>query len=107
MEEKIRFGSLFDFYGELLGEQQRRICEATLLEDLSLSEIAAELGMSRQGVHAHLMRGEKALEEYESRLHLYEKFLRIEELVRQIDDEARDRGLSTIVSLSEQIMEEL
>jgi predicted DNA-binding protein YlxM (UPF0122 family) len=53
------------------------------------------------------MRGEKALEEYESRLHLYEKFLRIEELVRQIDDEARDRGLSTIVSLSEQIMEEL
>jgi predicted DNA-binding protein YlxM (UPF0122 family) len=107
MEEKIRFGSLFDFYGELLGEQQRRICEATLLEDLSLSEIASELGMSRQGVHAHLMRGEKALEEYESRLHLYEKFLRIEELVRQIETEAGEQGLTSIADLSRQIMEEL
>ncbi len=101
MEEKIVLGNLFDFYGELLGEQSRRICEATLLEDLSLSEIAEELGMSRQGVHSHLQRGEKALREYESRLHLYEKFIHIGELVRQIDMEAEADGSTRIRELTE------
>ena len=42
---------LFDFYGELLTEHQRSIYEDAVYNDLSLSEIAQERGISRQGVH--------------------------------------------------------
>ncbi len=110
MEEKIRLGNLFDFYGELLGEHQRRICEASLMEDLSLAEIADEMEMSRQGVHNHLVRAGKALEEYESKLHLYDKFVAIRTCVEEIEDLAASRkeeAYDRISLLSEKILEEL
>ncbi|MCR5452106.1 MAG: helix-turn-helix domain-containing protein [Lachnospiraceae bacterium] len=94
MEEKIRYGNLFDFYGDLLNEHQRRICEASFMEDLSLAEIAEEMDMTRQGVHNHLVRAQKALDEYENKLGLYRKFVSIRadvgqimELVEKKDDE--------------------
>ena len=51
MEEKIEQAYLYDFYGELLNEHQRRIYEDFVFNDLSLGEIADEEGISRQGVH--------------------------------------------------------
>ena len=51
MEEKIEQAYLYDFYGELLNEHQRRIYEDFVFNDLSLGEIANEEGISRQGVH--------------------------------------------------------
>ena len=39
MEEKVRQGYLYDFYGELLNEHQREIYESFVMEDLSLAEI--------------------------------------------------------------------
>ena len=51
MEEKIEQAYLYDFYGELLNEHQRKIYEDFVLNDLSLGEIADEEGISRQGVH--------------------------------------------------------
>ena len=51
MEEKVTQTYLYDFYGELLNEHQRRIYEYFVFDDLSLGEIAAEEGISRQGVH--------------------------------------------------------
>ena len=51
MEKIVRQGQLYDFYGELLTEHQKKIYEDVVFNDLSLSEIAAEQGISRQGVH--------------------------------------------------------
>ncbi len=51
MEEKIEQAYLYDFYGELLNEHQRKIYEDFVFNDLSLGEIADEEGISRQGVH--------------------------------------------------------
>ena len=51
MEKIVRQGLLYDFYGELLTEHQRRIYEDVVCNDLSLSEIAQEQGITRQGVH--------------------------------------------------------
>ena len=51
MEEKVRQGYLYDFYGELLNEHQREIYESFVMEDLSLAEIALAKGISRQAVH--------------------------------------------------------
>ena len=77
MEEKIRQGYLYDFYGELLNDHQRSIFEAYVLEDLSLAEVAEAQGISRQGVHDLIRRCTKTLEDYESRLHLIDKFMHI------------------------------
>ena len=77
MEDKIKSGFLYDFYGELLTERQRSVYEMSVLDDLSLSEIADTLSISRQGVHDLLKRVDHQLEEYEAKLHLVEKFMNI------------------------------
>ena len=51
MEKFVEQGYLYDFYGELLTERQQQVYEIVVLEDYSLSEVAEELGSSRQGVH--------------------------------------------------------
>lgn len=75
MEKIVRLGMLFDMYGDLLTEHQKEIFGALVNEDLSLSEIAADQGITRQGVQDMLKRTEKKLEDYESKLHLLEKKL--------------------------------
>ncbi|MCR4400010.1 MAG: YlxM family DNA-binding protein [Syntrophomonadaceae bacterium] len=84
MLEKVeRMSWLMDFYGPLLTERQQRILQLHYDHDWSLAEIAAELGVSRQAVHDVLRRSEKALEAYEERLGLLEKFRRDRSLIRQ------------------------
>lgn len=76
---------LYDFYGELLTTHQKEVYEQFILDDLSLNEIAESAGISRQGVHDLIRRCQKALEGYEAKLHLVERFLSIKEKVGQID----------------------
>ena len=83
MEKFVEQGYLYDFYGELLTERQQQVYESVVLEDYSLSEVAEDLGISRQGVHDMIKRCNHTLEEYESRLHLVEKFLCIRKLLFQ------------------------
>lgn len=77
---------LFDFYGELLTEHQRRVFADAVYNDMSLGEIAEEQGISRQGVHDLLRRCDKILQDYESRLHLVERFARAKETVKEIQE---------------------
>ncbi len=51
MADRIEIGWLFDFYGPLLTERQRKLLALYCNEDFSLSEIAAREGISRQGVY--------------------------------------------------------
>ena len=103
--EKLELrGMLYDFYGELLTPHQKKIYEDVIVNDLSLSEIANEQGISRQGVHDIIKRCDKALAEYEEKLHLVEKFARIKHMISQINlltDDVRIRQLSN------EIIEEL
>ena len=77
MEEFVTKSLLFDFYGELLTEHQKKIYQEIVFEDYSLSEVAREEGVTRQGIHDLMKRCERMLEEYETKLHLVEKFLNI------------------------------
>lgn len=70
---------LFDFYGEMLTEKQAEAIELYYNEDLSLSEIAEPLGISRQGVRDNIKRGEKQLRELEEKLGLVKRFMQIGE----------------------------
>jgi hypothetical protein len=84
MDEKLQQAYLYDFYGELLNEHQRRIYEDFMFNDLSLGEIASEEGISRQGVADMVKRSRKKLEGYEQKLHLVEKFLSVKSDVERI-----------------------
>lgn len=90
MERIVEQTLLYDFYGELLNEHQRQIYQDAVFNDLSLSEIADEHGISRQGVHDLIKRVNKILSEYEEKLHLIEKFIAAKEKVRMIDQMAND-----------------
>ena len=59
MDEILKQSLLYDFYGELLTEHQKEIYEQFIVEDLSLSEIAKDAGISRQGVHDLIKRCNK------------------------------------------------
>lgn len=72
-EQRMRFGRLFDIYGGLLTEKQQQCLGLYFYDDLSLSEVGDELGVSRQAVHDLLKRVEQTLEKYESKLHLLAK----------------------------------
>ena len=79
VEEIVELSLLYDFYGEMLDEHKKKIFEDYVLNDLSLAEIADEEGISRQGVHDIVKRCTKKLKEYESALHLVEKFQNMKE----------------------------
>ena len=79
MEPKVKQTYLYDFYGELLNEHQRRIFEAFVFDDLSRGEIAEDQDISRQAVHDMIRRSTKKLEEYENKLHLMARFLELRE----------------------------
>ena len=114
MEQKLEKAYLYDFYGELLNDRQRKIYEDFIFNDLSLGEIAQEEGISRQGVHDMVRRCTKTLEGYEDRLHLVQKFLsakkrvaEIHALSRQFRENRDESLLDGIEQLSNAIMEEL
>ncbi len=111
MDEIFKQSLLYDFYGELLTEHQKEIYEQFIVDDLSLSEIAKDAGISRQGVHDLIKRCNKILEEYEEKLHLVERFLSVKEKVHQIDGllaEAEENQLiQKIRKISSEIIEEL
>ena len=84
MERIVEQTLLYDFYGELLNEHQRQIYTEAVFNDYSLSEIADEYGISRQGVHDLIKRVDKTLTEYEEKLHLVQRFVQIRENVNEI-----------------------
>ena len=105
---------LYDFYGELLTDHQRRVYEEVVFNDFSATEVAREAGISRQGVHDMIKRCSRILEEYESKLHLVEKFLHIRENVRQIQTLTAEEGggsledrMGRIRGIASEILEEL
>ena len=118
MEKIVERGMLYDFYGELLTEHQKTIYEEAVFNDMSLSEIAEQYGISRQGVHDLLKRCDKILNEYENKLHLVGKFMKIKQSAGEIHrvlkemDALEDAGqmknkCGEIRSLSNEILEEL
>ena len=84
MEKIVEQGLLYDFYGELLTDHQRHVYEDVVFNDMSLSEIAEEQGISRQGVHDLIKRCDRILAGYEEKLRMVEKFNQTKRMVEEI-----------------------
>jgi hypothetical protein len=108
MEDKIRQGNLYEFYGELLNEHQKRIYEDYVLNDLSLGEIAENENITRQGVYDLVRRATLSMEGYEERLHLMEKFFSVKARVEVLKEKVKDgAGKNEIMKILDEISGEL
>ena len=75
---------LYDFYGQLLSKRQQEVLNLYYEENLSLSEIAEEFGISRQGVHDTLKKAEQALVDYEKKLGLVQRWVKTKDDISRI-----------------------
>lgn len=112
MDNIVELSLLYDFYGALLKEHKREIFEDYILNDYSLSEIAVEKGMTRQGVYDIIKRSSKELRLYEEKLSLVHKFQKTKEMVNQIQTlsknlEGYHEDVETIQHLTTKILDEL
>ncbi|MBQ8341383.1 MAG: winged helix-turn-helix transcriptional regulator [Clostridia bacterium] len=93
-EKNLSLSFLLDQYGPVLGERHRLVLDYYYNQDLSLAEIAAEVGISRQGVRDSIKKAEEELFFLEERLHLHERAMRVAAASEQLlsmplDAEAR------------------
>ena len=84
--QTYRMTMLFDFYGELLTERQKEFFDLYYNEDLSLSEIAENSGISRQGVRDVIVRAEGVMQEVEDKTGLIRRFLQMQTHISAIED---------------------
>lgn len=80
IDKTIRVTQLYDVYGKLLTPTQRQYIEYYYFDDLSLKEVAEELGVSRNAIHDSLKRTVELMEHYEANLHV----LRLEQTIQAI-----------------------
>lgn len=90
LEKYIEISILYDFYGELLSEKQKKIIDYYYNDNFSLGEIADEVEISRQGVYDSLKRAEELLHEYDSKLKLIDKYQDNRELIQATLEKLRD-----------------
>ena len=83
LDEKVELAWLSSFYGPLLTDAQREKLSQYCEEDLSVTEIAAMEGVSRQAIHEMISRSGEKMRAMEAKLHLAKRFSDMEmELVR-------------------------
>lgn len=92
-EKNLNIGYLLDFYGELLSERKRLVMDMYYNEDLSLAEIAAEIGISRQGARDIIKKSEDELFFYEEKLGLALRLKKVEECASELDRIASEHEL--------------
>ena len=100
-EKNLNIAYLLEFYGEVLPERKRTVMEYYYHDDLSLSEIAEEIGISRQGVRDIIKKSEEELFFYENALHLAERFLKAKQYADRAQALCREQNASS--ELAEQI----
>ena len=86
--EPLEMTLLFDYYGDLLTQRQRACVDLRYNQDLSLGEIAQELGVSRQGVFDNLSRAEALLRNMEEKTGCVRRAMQARRVVQQILDAA-------------------
>ena len=86
MDEVIYYNNLYDLYGELLTDKQRKYFEDYYFDNLSFSEMAEDYDVSRNATFKQVHLVCEKLEELENKLHLLEKKNKILELSKDIDN---------------------
>lgn len=112
MDKIGRLALLYDFYRQLLTEKQQEIISLYYEQNLSLGEIAEDLGVSRQAVHDIVRRCEKTLENYEQKLGLVAKYLKersklieADELLKEYKTTNKPENLNRVSEIIREILD--
>lgn len=89
-EKNLEIGYLLDFYGDVLTDRKREVLDYYYNDDLSLAEIAEELGISRQGVRNIIKKSEEELLFLEEKLHLAGRFQDAQKHLARLTELASD-----------------
>ena len=107
MIKHVRIGILLDIYGSLLTNRQLQILNTYYNEDMSLSEIAEEFDISRQGVLDNVKKGEKKLLEFEEKLHILEnqenRKNKIDKVLNTLSKNITQKEIDTIIKTLKEI----
>ena len=95
-DSRLMYSMLLDFYGELLTDKQRECFDLHYNEDLSLSEIAEQSGISRQGVWDNIRRAEAALKDVEAKTGLIRRFSETQDFLGRLK-----AGMTELSALTE------
>ena len=111
MEKNVKISILCQLYGKLLSEKQLEFIDDYYNNDLSLSEIAENHGITRQAVRDMLKKGEKKLFEYEEKLLFMKKTMnqekQIENILAQLNKIHEDSSDEKVNNILEEVKKEL
>lgn len=99
MEEFIYYNNLYDCYYKLLTEKQRIYFEEYYFNNLSLSEISENYGVSRNAVYKQIQITIEKLKEYEEKLNLLSRKEKLEKIITLEKDK-------TLKNMLERLLEE-
>lgn len=116
--QAYRMALLYDFYGDVLTDRQKEFYDLYYNEDLSLSEIAENYGISRQGVRDVIVRAEATLTELEDktgiirRFHLMQDQLKevlvdVEAIARRNDEHGQDEEIEALTTRVKAVLDKL
>ena len=105
MEKNVQISMLCEIYGKLLTKNQLNILENYYDNDLSLSEIAQNEGITRQAVRDIIKKGENKLFELEEKLEIMKRMLKQEEQIAiilaeisKIEEKSTDKQVAKILT---------
>ena len=102
-EKNLEIGYLLDFYGDILPERRRDIMDLYYNDDLSLSEIAEQMGITRQAVRDSIKKTETELFFYEEKLGLRRRLTEAETRTERALSLCRAAGEHTPAALTEEL----
>lgn len=97
MEKNIKMSMLLEIYEKMITERQADTVDLYYNQNLSLSEIADEIGVTRQAVRKSLVEAEKNLEEFEKKLQILEKQITRREKIDKILEKIEDESIAKLI----------
>ena len=83
--KNLEISYLLDFYGDVLTEKQRDVMEQYYNDDLSLSEIGENFGITRQGARDAIKHGETTLKELEDKVGFAARYRRVQQTLEELE----------------------
>ncbi len=90
MDKNVKMTMLLDIYGKLLTEKQQDMLDLYYNQNLSLSEIAEEVGITRQGARKIIVEGEKKLINFEELLGFLDKKITNDKIINDLIKKTKD-----------------
>ncbi len=97
MDERNEIIILYDFYGDLLSNSQKKYFEDYYFNNYSLGEISDESSVSRNAIHKQLKNAEEKLKFYEEKLKLKEKTFMLDKIIDKINDKKLKNDIKKII----------